>query len=161
MDLCTLGSGEECLRKKKSIIKDHRSGSCLENSWNLKKSRGASLVAQVVKNPPWFRRPRLDSWVRKIPWKRDRLHTLVFLNFSGGSHGKTSTCNGGDLASVPRVEEGMATHSSILAWTVIPMDKGAWQPTVHGSQRVRHDWVTKHIHRSERNLLGKQESGLR
>ena len=28
-------------------------------------------------------------------------------------------------------EEGMATHSSILAWR-IPMDTGAWQATVHG-----------------------------
>ena len=29
------------------------------------------------------------------------------------------------------VEEGMATHSSILAWR-IPMDRGAWWATVHG-----------------------------
>ena len=29
------------------------------------------------------------------------------------------------------LEEGMATHSSILAWR-IPMDRGAWQDTVHG-----------------------------
>ena len=29
------------------------------------------------------------------------------------------------------LEEGMATHSSILAWR-IPMDRGAWQTTVHG-----------------------------
>ena len=28
------------------------------------------------------------------------------------------------------VEEGMATHSSILAWK-IPMDRGAWRATVH------------------------------
>ena len=28
------------------------------------------------------------------------------------------------------LEEGMATHSSILAWK-IPMDIGAWQATVH------------------------------
>ena len=27
--------------------------------------------------------------------------------------------------------EGMATHSSILAWR-IPMDRGAWWATVHG-----------------------------
>jgi len=27
------------------------------------------------------------------------------------------------------LEEGMATHSSILAWR-IPMDRGAWQATV-------------------------------
>ena len=29
------------------------------------------------------------------------------------------------------LEEGMATHSSILAWR-IPMGRGAWQTTVHG-----------------------------
>ena len=28
------------------------------------------------------------------------------------------------------LEEGMATHSSILSWR-IPMDKEAWQATVH------------------------------
>ena len=28
-------------------------------------------------------------------------------------------------------EEGMATHSSILAWR-IPRDRGAWQDVVHG-----------------------------
>ena len=29
------------------------------------------------------------------------------------------------------LEEGMATHSSVLAWR-ISMDRGAWQATVHG-----------------------------
>ena len=29
------------------------------------------------------------------------------------------------------VEEGMATHSCILAWSV-PMDSGAWRAAVHG-----------------------------
>ena len=37
----------------------------------------------------------------------------------------------------------MATHSRILAWT-IPMDRGAWWATVHGSQRAGHDWGAKH-----------------
>ena len=36
------------------------------------------------------------------------------------------------------LEEGMATHSSILAWR-IPTDREAWQATVHGSQRVGHN----------------------
>ena len=36
----------------------------------------------------------------------------------------------------------MATHFSILAWR-IPMDRGAWQATVHGVARVGHDLVTK------------------
>ena len=30
------------------------------------------------------------------------------------------------------LEEGMATHSSILAWRIL-MDRGAWQATVHGA----------------------------
>ena len=29
------------------------------------------------------------------------------------------------------LDEGMATHSSILIWR-IPMDRGAWWATVHG-----------------------------
>ena len=39
------------------------------------------------------------------------------------------------------LEEDKATHSSILAW-IIPMDRGAWQATVHGvtkSQTWLHD----------------------
>ena len=41
------------------------------------------------------------------------------------------------------LEEGMATHSSILAWR-IPMDKGAWWATVHGVTKSLSDWVIKH-----------------
>ena len=49
---------------------------------------------------------------------------------SGGSDGKESACDAGDLGLDP-LEEDMATHSSILVWK-IPMDRGAWQATVHG-----------------------------
>ena len=34
--------------------------------------------------------------VGKIPWKRDRLPTPVFLGFPGDSDSKESTCNVGD-----------------------------------------------------------------
>ena len=34
------------------------------------------------------------------------------------------------------LEEGMATHTSILAWRM-PMDRGAWQATVHGIAKNR------------------------
>ena len=34
------------------------------------------------------------------------------------------------------LEEGMATHSSILAWR-IPMDRGAWQATVYRVAKSR------------------------
>ena len=36
------------------------------------------------------------------------------------------------------LEEGMATHSSILAWR-IPMDRGTWRARVRGVLRVGHD----------------------
>ena len=46
-------------------------------------------------------RPRFDSWVGKITWRRARLPTLVFLGFPGGSAGKESTCNVRDLSLSP------------------------------------------------------------
>ena len=36
------------------------------------------------------------------------------------------------------LEEGMETHSRILAWR-IPMERGAWCGAAHRSQRVGHD----------------------
>ena len=51
--------------------------------------------------------------------------------FSGGSVGEESACNVGDLGSEDRLEEGMATHSSILAWG-IPIDRGTWWAVVRG-----------------------------
>ena len=48
-----------------------------------------------------FRRPWFDSWVGKIPWRRDRLPSPVFLSFPCDSAGKESVCNVGDLGSIP------------------------------------------------------------
>ena len=45
------------------------------------------------------------------------------------------------LGQEDTLEEGMATQSSILAWKN-PMDRGAWQGTVHGvtkSQDISED----------------------
>ena len=57
--------------------------------------------------------------------------------------GKESTCDAGDpICSIPGLEdpleEGMATHSSILAWE-IPWTEEPGEPQSIGSQRVRHD----------------------
>ena len=45
----------------------------------------ASLVAQLVKNLPAMQEPGFDPWVRKIPWRRERLPTPVF--WPGKFHG--------------------------------------------------------------------------
>ena len=64
---------------------------------------------------------------------------------SGGSDGKKPACNARDPSSIPRLGrspgEGMATHSSILAWRIPRTEKhGGLQS--RGSQGVRHDWAT-------------------
>ena len=55
--------------------------------------------------------------------------------FPGGSEGKESATVWEtwvpSLGWEDPLEEGMVTHSSILAWR-IPMDRGAWWATVHG-----------------------------
>ena len=91
----------------------------------------ASLVAQLVKNPPAMQ----ETPVQLLGWEdlleKDRLPTPVFLGFPGGSDGKESAGNVGNLGWEDPLEEGTATHSNILAWR-IPRDRGAWQATVHG-----------------------------
>ena len=64
---------------------------------------------------------------------------LVFKGFPGGTEVKASACNMGDLGSIPGEGNGNPLQYSCLE---NPMDGGAWWATVHGSQRVRHDWVT-------------------
>ena len=80
----------------------------------------ASLIAQLVKNPPAMQVTLVQFLGREDP--RDRLPTPVFLGFSCDSAGKESTCNVGDLGSTPglgrSLEKGKATHSSILAWRI-------------------------------------------
>ena len=57
------------------------------------------------------------------------------MDFPGGSVIKESTCNAGDVASIPRsgrsAGEGMTIHSSILAWEVLETkEPGGLQSTV-------------------------------
>ena len=79
----------------------------------------ASLIAQLVKNLPAIQGTpvrflgRGDLLVKGNP---------VFLGFPCGSDGKESTCNAGDLGSIPGLgrspEDGKGTPSSILAWRI-------------------------------------------
>ena len=59
----------------------------------------------------------------------------------GGSDGKESICNVGDLGLIPglgrSLEEGMVTLSSILAQR-IPKDRRAWWATVYG---ITKSWI--------------------
>ena len=81
------------------------------------------------------RRPQLNSWVGKIPWRRNRLPTPVFLDFPCGSAGKESACNAGDLGSIPGLGrcpgEG---NGNPLQYSCMEnsMDRGVCWATVHG-----------------------------
>ena len=44
---------------------------------------------------------QFNSWVRKIPWRRDKLPTQVSLGFLGDSDDKESACNAGDPGLIP------------------------------------------------------------
>ena len=105
----------------------------------------ASLVVQLIKNlqkkkkkerericlqfSSSARRPRFDSWVRKIPWRRERLPTPVFLGFLVAQSVKNSPAMWETwvrpLAWEDTLEMGMATHSSILAWRISWIDEPA------------------------------------
>ena len=59
-----------------------------------------SLVAQQVKNLPAMQNMPVQLLHQEDPLE-DRLPTPVFLGFPGGSGGKESTHNTGDLGSIP------------------------------------------------------------
>ena len=48
----------------------------------------ASLVAQLVKNPPAMQETLVQFLGQEDCWRRDRLPSPVFLGFPGGSAGK-------------------------------------------------------------------------
>ena len=96
-------------------------------------------MAQLVKNLPAMQEtPVHDSWVGKFPQRRERLPSPVFLG-SPGILGLQTVKNPPAMRETwvrslgweDPLDEGMATHSSILAWR-IPMDRGGWWATVHG-----------------------------
>ena len=60
----------------------------------------ASLV-ELVKNALAMQETLVRLLSQEDPLERDRLLTPVFLGFPCGSDGKESTCNTGDLGSIP------------------------------------------------------------
>ena len=76
--------------------------------------RSTSLVAQSIKNLPADRRPGFDFWVRKIPWRRKRQPTPIFLPEE--SHGQRSLT----VHGVPRVGHDLATKPPPIPKAINP-----------------------------------------
>ena len=79
-----------------------------------------------------------------LPWMETSFSFPSFRSFPSGSEGKESACSAGDsgliLGPESPLEEGMAIHSSILAWRIPWTEEpGGLQST--GLQRVGHDSV--------------------
>ena len=108
------GSGRSPAERNGNPLQD----SCLENPMD----RGA-----------WW------ATVHGVAKSRTRLSNFTyyfFLNFPGGSEGKASACNAGDLGSIPGSGRSPGEGSgNLLQYSCLenPMDREAWRVTV---QRV-------------------------
>ena len=74
----------------------------------------------------------------KIPWRRDRLPTTVFLGFPDGSDSKKSACNVEDLGSIPGLRRTLEEGNSYpfkYSGLENSVDRGALQATVHGATK--------------------------
>ena len=65
--------------------------------WN----NGASLVTQRLKNPAMRETPGSIPGLGRSPGEGRGYPPPVFLGFPGGSAGKESACNAGELGSIP------------------------------------------------------------
>ena len=102
------------------------------------------------------RRPRFNSWVRNIPWRRERLPTPVFLGFPSGSVSKEYACNVGDLGLIPESERspgGGYGNRLQYPWLENPMDRGAWRATVHGVTEVDRNERLQHSRADGNSIL--------
>ena len=67
--------------------------------------------------------------VGKIPWRRDKLPTPVFLGFPGDSDSKESACNAGDLGSVPGLGKSPGGgHGNPLQYSCLENHQGQRSP---------------------------------
>ena len=65
----------------------------------------------------------------------------IYMDFPGGSNGKESACNVGDLSPIPRLGRSPGEGNSYpFQYSCLEnsMDKGAWRDTIH---RVTKSWT--------------------
>ena len=81
----------------------HSSNLAWEIPWTEEPRGQQSLGSHRVRHG-WATNNNNKFFVGKIPWRRNRLPTPVFLGFPSGSAGKESTCNVRDLGLIPGLE---------------------------------------------------------
>ena len=104
----------------------------------------ASLVAQLVENPPAMQETLVQFLGSKICWRRDRLPTPAFLAFPGGLAGKESACNAGDLGSIPGFGKSLEDGNSCpFQYSGL---ENSMDYTVHGVAKRRTQLSDFHFH---------------
>ena len=73
----------------------------LKNEFQLENWNGASLVTQLVKNPPAMQETPLWFLGQEVPLEKGQATHPVFLGFPSDSAGRESTCSAGDLGLIP------------------------------------------------------------
>ena len=105
-------------QKKQKTLQSARSSGVLAAQLRFTLVLAAVLAPFGGNFPPWFK-----YWWGP-PWASLIAQLIKNLPATQESHVQS-------LGREDPLKEGMATHSSILAWR-IPMDRGAWQGAVHG-----------------------------
>ena len=109
---------------------------CPENSSGCESAKNLSVKVFVMEKPE--NNQKCSSiW----DWFSQLSVSILFKGFPGGSAGRESACNAGDLGWEDPLEKGTATHFSILAWRIPSTEKPGMLRSM-GSQKVRQDWAT-------------------
>ena len=95
-----------------------------------------------------FNRARICNFICNFKLKHNLFLPLfsMYMGFPCGSAGEESTCNAGDLGSIPGLGRSLGEgNGNPLQYSCLgnPMNRGAWWATVYGVARVRHNLVTK------------------
>jgi len=81
---------------------------------------------------------------RKELWSSSYIYT--YMGFPGGSAGRNLPVSAGDMGSIPRLGRSLGKgNGNPLQYSCLgsPMDRGAWQATVHEVSGVEHNLATK------------------
>ena len=114
--------------------------------WKTHPNPNPNFQPQDWKRSVFILGPKKDNAKECSNYLTTALISLASRDLPHSSVSKESTCNARDLGSVPGFGRSSGEgNGNPLQYSCLenPMDRGAWQATVHEVARVRHDLATK------------------